>query len=152
MQSLAPQKSQPLVQLQTGSVGHLCLEDNLIGIAGSHGIDGHANEIGGYAASTVGLLDCEHGDVAAEGAGAVGFEFGDDDANERRACRIEGLCTALAVMAMMMAKSVVVRVGGKEVEEEEEEEKFAPCNTDPPTGKENIGRHRCCRAQKGLWR
>lgn len=37
------------------------------------------------------LLHGEHGDVAAEGAGAVGFEFGDDDADEGGCSGVEGL-------------------------------------------------------------
>jgi len=91
VQPFAPQKPQPLVQLQTGCVGGLGLEDNLIGIAGGHGVDGHAHEMRGDAASAVGLLDGEHGDVAAEGAGAVGFKLGDDDAKEGLGCRVKGL-------------------------------------------------------------
>jgi hypothetical protein len=39
----------------------------------------------------MGFLDSEHGDVTAESAGAVGFEFADNNADEGGRCWIEGL-------------------------------------------------------------
>jgi hypothetical protein len=91
MQSFAPEEAQPLVQLQTRRVADLGLENDLVCAAGSHGVDGEAHEVRGDAFAAVGRLDGEHGDVAAEGPGAVRLEFADYDADEGGCGWVEGL-------------------------------------------------------------
>lgn len=82
VQTLAPQKAQPFVQLQRRLVCNLCLQHNLIRVARSHGIDGHAHKFRRDSLAAVRFADGEHSNVAAEGAAAVGLEFADDDADE----------------------------------------------------------------------
>jgi hypothetical protein len=79
MQSLTPNKSQPLIQLQTRRITDLGLKHDFIRIPRRHGVDGHAHEIRRYALASVGFLRCEHGDVAPVRAAAVWLEFADYD-------------------------------------------------------------------------
>jgi hypothetical protein len=130
METLAPQKAQALVQLQAGRVGDFGLEDDFVGVSGSHGIDGEADEVGGDAAATVRLLDGQHGNVAAEGAAAMGLELADNDADE-------------AGVGIVCLGEGCVRGGCWT------EHGYIPCSTSPPTGRESSGRHRCCRARRG---
>jgi hypothetical protein len=80
MQSLTPNKPQPLIQFQTRRIADFSFQDDFIGVPGGHGVDGEAHEVCGYAAAAVGFLGREHGDVAAVGTAAVGFELGDYNA------------------------------------------------------------------------
>lgn len=108
MQLLGAQEAEALVQLQRGRVCDLRLEDNLVGVAGGHGVNGHGDELRGDALAAVRLLHGQHGDVAAEGAGAVGLQLGDDDADEG-----VGVVESLGVLVDVLSTSTrIVHDGG----------------------------------------
>lgn len=94
MQLLTPHEAQALIEFHGRYVGLLCLEDDLVGAAGDHGVEGAAHQRRGDAVVTVGGGHGQHGDVAAEGGGGVrgvGFEFADYDAEEGVVGWVEGL-------------------------------------------------------------
>lgn len=65
----------------------------LVGTAVPHRLNGHAHEFGGDAAPAPRLSCGEHGDVAADGSGAVWLELAHDDAYECGVvCGVYGLC------------------------------------------------------------
>jgi hypothetical protein len=103
MQPLTPYETQSLVQLQARRIRNLRLEHDFIRIARRHGLDGHFHELGRDAAAAVWFLDSEHGDVAAESAGAVGFEFADYHADEGGGCWVEGLDKSVIYELVMRA-------------------------------------------------
>lgn len=86
VQFLRPQEAKLLVQTHGRDVSLLGLEDNLVGVALGHGVNGLFDKSRGDAMATEVGGNSQHGDVAPPcrvGVRGMNFQLADDDADER---------------------------------------------------------------------
>lgn len=115
VQFLRPQEAKLLIQTHGRNISLLRLEDNLVGFALGHGVNGLFDKSRGDAMATEVGCNGQHGDVTPPcrvRVRSMDFQLADDDADERRINGVQRLEN--------IVRELVINIGGERSDHEAE--------------------------------